>query len=266
MNPRTLVKNFNLSETDFQIAGPQDCWAASCQLFSACPNLPNTMLYFSRTPWWLKKLYSSYTWEVNTDEKIIYLTFDDGPHPTITPFVLDELRKLDAKACFFCIGKNVAAYPEVYRRILDEGHAVGNHTYDHLNGWKINDADYLKNVKAAAEIIQSPLFRPPYGRIRKSQAKKIHDALKEKSAQIIMWTVLSGDFDVNLSKEKCLSGILKGIRPGSIIVFHDSEKAFPRLEYALPALLADFSAKGFRFEAISEKIVKKGKIRSKESV
>ncbi len=190
-------------------------------------------MYLVKTPWWLKLLYGrQLTWNIPTKGKEIYLTFDDGPHPTITPFVLDQLRAYNAKATFFCIGKNVEQHPKVYRRIIDEGHKVGNHTYDHLNGWKTTDKDYFENISKASKIIDSHLFRPPYGRITKFQAKHLSGLFK-----IVMWDVLSADFDITISKEKCLANVLSNIQPGSIIVFHDSEKAFPRLEYVLPNVL-----------------------------
>lgn len=208
------------------------------------------MQYFIKTPWWLKKIYPNRVWDIATKEKIIYLTFDDGPHPEVTPFVLDELKKYNAKATFFCIGKNVLAYPSIYKRILEEGHQVGNHTQHHLNGWKTDKKNYLADVAEAANHINSNLFRPPYGRIRASQVKGIGESLKSKSAKIVMWDVLSGDFDDSLSKEKCLNNVISKTRPGSIIVFHDSEKAFPRLKYTLPVYLEIFVEKGFVFHPI----------------
>jgi peptidoglycan/xylan/chitin deacetylase (PgdA/CDA1 family) len=183
-------------------------------------------------------------------EKILYLTFDDGPHPLATSFVLDELKKRDAKASFFCIGKNVQAHPEVYRRILDEGHAVGNHTQHHLNGWETDNKDYLADIHEAGKYIDSALFRPPYGRITSFQAKNLQGALKKPEAKVIMWDVLSADFDETLSGENCLQHVILNATKGSIIVFHDSEKAWTRLEYALPKVLDFFEKKGFRFEKL----------------
>lgn len=205
-------------------------------------------MYLVKTPWWLRKLYSpELTWKIATEKKEVFLTFDDGPHPTITPFVLQCLKRYNAKATFFCIGKNVKQFPEVYRQILDEGHSVGNHTHDHLNGWKTGDIIYLKNVILAKEAIDSTLFRPPYGRISRSQVKELSPVFK-----IIMWDVLSGDFDVTLSPQRCFDNVASNSGPGSVIVFHDSEKAFPRLEHALPKALAFFAEKGYAMKAISE--------------
>lgn len=202
------------------------------------------MNYFVKTPWWLKRIYPSYRWSIDTKEKLVYLTFDDGPHPEATPFVLDELKKYNAKATFFCIGENVEAHPDIYKRIIGEGHRTGNHTQDHLNGWKTDTDTYLANISKAAKRIDSNLFRPPYGRIKVRQAKRLKDY------QIIMWDVLSGDFDESLSKEKCLANVISRSGPGSIIVFHDSEKAFTCLKYALPASMEFFSKNGYSFKEI----------------
>ncbi|MDZ4795853.1 MAG: polysaccharide deacetylase family protein [Bacteroidota bacterium] len=208
------------------------------------------MYYFVKTPWWLKRIYPERVWDLATKEKIIYLSFDDGPHPTATPFVLDLLKNYNAKATFFCIGNNVKTYPAIYERILEEGHQTGNHTQQHLNGWKTTNELYLADVAAATKYIQSGLFRPPYGRIKQSQAKGINKALQNKLTKIVMWDVLSGDFDESLSKEKCLDNVTRNTKPGSIIVFHDSEKAFLRLSYTLPAVLEFYAKKGFEFRTI----------------
>ena len=205
------------------------------------------MKYFVKTPWWLKKIYSSYTWSIPTKEKIIYLTFDDGPHPEITPFILKELKKYNALATFFCIGKNVLAYPGIYKQILDEGHSVGNHTQNHLNGWKTSNDAYMKDIAEAADYIDSNLFRPPYGKITSFQAKHLHAAMKGKKPKVIMWDVLSADFDNRITKERSLQFVILRALPGSIVVFHDSEKAFEKLHYALPKVLHHFSEKGFKF-------------------
>ena len=212
--------------------------------------------YFVKTPWWLKKFYSKRLWNSNTKKRIIYLTFDDGPHPDATIFVLDELKKYNAKATFFCIGKNVATYPDIYRYILDEGHSVGNHTYQHLNGWETKNNVYLNDVAEAAKYIDSPLFRPPYGRINSFQAKYIGKALRNEKAKIVMWSVLSGDFDPMISKERCLENVVLNSKAGSIVVFHDSEKAFTHLQYTIPKVLQFFSKKGYLFESLRPEIIK----------
>jgi peptidoglycan/xylan/chitin deacetylase (PgdA/CDA1 family) len=203
--------------------------------------------YFVKTPFWLKKIYPSYIWNLNTTGKEIYLTFDDGPHPEATEFVLKELKKYDAMATFFCIGKNVLAYPEVYKRILDEGHAVGNHTQNHLNGWKTHNDLYMKDIAEAANHIDSNLFRPPYGRITSFQAKHLKAAMKGKKAKVVMWDILSGDFDADISSQQVLENVIFKSKEGSIIVFHDSEKCYPKLTFALPRVLEYFTKKNYRF-------------------
>lgn len=211
------------------------------------------MIYPVKSPWILKNIFPAYTWKIDTSEQVVYLTFDDGPHPQITPFVLEQLAFYNAKATFFCIGNNVAKYPETYKRILLEGHRVGNHTYSHLNGWKTNDKQYLDDIVKARDYINSDLFRPPYGRITGFQARLLTriNTSDHSLFRIIMWDVLSGDFDSKITAEKCQSNVLKNVSPGSIVTFHDSEKAFPRLQKSLPEILKGLSAKGYRFEAIS---------------
>jgi peptidoglycan-N-acetylglucosamine deacetylase len=214
------------------------------------------MFYFVKTPWWLRMLYRGLVWRVPTAEKVLYLSFDDGPHPVATPFVLDEMGKYGAKGTFFCIGKNVEAHPEIYRRILMEGHRVGNHTQDHLNGWKVDDRRYLESIRAAARRIDSDLFRPPYGRIGALQSSVLRSAPFNYS--IIMWDVLSADFDLALTGERCARNVIRDGRPGSIVVFHDSEKAFERLRVALPMVLKKFAGEGYRFEVIRPKTIGPG--------
>jgi peptidoglycan/xylan/chitin deacetylase (PgdA/CDA1 family) len=206
------------------------------------------MLYLVKTPWWMKKwLYPDYLWSMPRNQKKIYLTFDDGPHPVATGFVLDALKQYNAAATFFCIGKNVAAHPGVYKRILSEGHATANHTNDHLNGWKTKDKMYFDNIAQASKYIDSGLFRPPYGRITRFQAKQ---AAEKMGLTIVMWSVLSADFDARITPEKCWSNVKRSAGNGSIIVFHDSEKAMERMMYAVTETLAYFSKKGFVFEKL----------------
>ena len=204
-------------------------------------------MFFAKSPTIIKKYYSQLTWDIPNQENKIYLTFDDGPIPGITEWVLDVLNEHQIKATFFCIGDNVIKYPAIYQRILDEGHAVGNHTQNHLNGWKIEDKDYFRNVDACADMVNSKLFRPPYGRIRKSQLTTL-----KKEYSIIMWDVLSGDFDHKTSPEKCLSNVIKNTKSGSILVFHDSIKASENLKYALPKAIEVLLGKGFVIDVISE--------------
>ncbi len=205
--------------------------------------------YLVKTPRILKALYNQCIWHINEPANNVYLTFDDGPHPTVTPFVLDQLAQFKAKATFFCIGKNVVLHPEVYERVLAEGHAIGNHTHNHLNGWKTDNLRYFRNIKIAARHIQSNMFRPPYGRITYSQAEGLQRM--NPNMKIIMWDVLSGDFDVALSPQDCLQNVIDSVKPGSIVVFHDSEKAFARLEYALPRFLAHCKAQGWNLKKLN---------------
>ncbi len=210
----------------------------------------NKDYFFVKTPWWLKKLYPNCIWEmpVTDKNKLLYLTFDDGPHPSITPFVMNQLQQFNAKGTFFCIGDNVQKYPHVYEQLLAKGHIVGNHTMYHVNGWKTGTEAYIKDIAAAQPQVNSNLFRPPYGRLTKAQIKGIKQDL---NMQIIMWDVLSGDWVSDLSPEKCLHDVLKNIRNGAIVVFHDSEKAWPRLQFVLPKLLKTASELGYTFKGIN---------------
>jgi len=206
-------------------------------------------MYFIKTPFWLRLIYRSCTWRKPNQERVLYLSFDDGPHPEATPFVLEQLAIFNAKASFFCIGKNVQLYPEMYAAILAAGHVVGNHTQHHLNGWKNNTANYIEDIQEATKWIDSNLFRPPYGRIRFAQinALRLHPNLPQ---QIIMWDVLSGDFDTTITGEQCAQNVIQHAGPGSIVVFHDSAKAMDRLRIALPKVLARFSKLGYQFKAL----------------
>jgi len=200
---------------------------ASCKLIY--------MFYLAKTPGILKALYRSCTWQLSPARRAVYLTFDDGPHPQATPFVMEQLKKYGAKGTFFCIGKNVIEHPQIYQQLLEEGHTVGNHTHNHLNGWKTGTAKYLENILEAGKYINSPLFRPPYGRITPFQVKKLRDTIP--GTKIIMWDVLSADFDTAITGEDCVQNVVFRAKPGSIIVFHDSSKAWDRLSYALPRVL-----------------------------
>lgn len=200
-------------------------------------------MFLPKSPQIIKALYSQLIWEIPNNSNKIYLTFDDGPTPEITDWTLDILKKHQIKATFFCLGQNVDKHPEIFQRIIDEGHAVGNHSYSHLSGWKSKDEDYFKDVDKASSKIDSKLFRPPYGRITKSQAKYL-----KQDYNIIMWSVISGDFDSKTSPEKCLDNVIKNTTGGSIIVFHDSEKASINLKYALPKAIELLSEKGFVFD------------------
>lgn len=202
-------------------------------------------MYLSKTPRLLQNILRSYTWYIPTAEKVVFLTFDDGPIPEATPWVLDTLRIFDAKATFFCVGDNVRKHPEVFQQILAEGHAVGNHTFNHLKGWKTDTSEYIDNVEKCAEMVESPLFRPPYGALKPSQTKQL-----KSQYRIVMWDVISGDFDPNISPEQCLQNVLENIQPGSIVLFHDSLKAEKRMRFALPRVLEKMAAEGWRFEKL----------------
>src|SRR5436189_2133415 len=204
--------------------------------------------FFIKTPWWLKKLYPGYVWDIKATGKNLYLSFDDGTHPTITPFVLKCLSDYNAKATFFCIGQNVQKYPDVYKQIIEGGHSTGNHTNRHLNGWKTPDGEYLQDIREASAGISSNLFRPPYGRIRKSQVQLFK--LQYPEMKIIMWNILTSDWAEDLKPEKCFEQIKSKITAGDIIVFHDTDKAFARLEFALPRVLEHFTNQGYKFERI----------------
>ncbi|MFM1794748.1 MAG: hypothetical protein RL642_1133 [Bacteroidota bacterium] len=208
------------------------------------------MNFPARIPNWIAFFYPSLVWRKSTLEKTLYLTFDDGPHPRITPLVLDMLRKYNAKATFFCIGDRVQRYPGIVQNILDDGHAIGNHTQHHLNGWSTPTDTYVHNVEQAAQLIPSKLFRPPYGRIRRSQINQ----LVEKGFKIIMWSVLSADYDPKLNKEKCASRVLNHIDNGNIFLFHDSEKAEESMIFGLDRLLEKASSEGFLFKKIDEPV------------
>lgn len=202
-------------------------------------------MYLVKSPFFLKKYYSNFVWKIPTTEKIIYLTFDDGPTPEITEWTLATLKTFNAKATFFCVGSNVAKHPEIFQKIICDGHAIGNHTHHHLNGWHTDKEAYFRNIKKCEEVVKSNLFRPPYGRIKKSQYELIKDDYK-----VIMWDVLSGDFDSKTSPEKCLHNVKNNTTEGSVVVFHDSLKAADNLKYTLPKVLEYFTEKGYRFEKL----------------
>ncbi len=182
------------------------------------------------------------------EEPAVYITFDDGPHPTATPFALKQLKEYDAGGTFFCVGNNVGLHPAIYKDILAAGHSTGNHTQDHINGWHTNNYTYLKNIATAARSIHTRNFRPPYGRIKLSQVRKLIRAIP--AWKIYMWDILSGDFDKNISPEQCAANVITHIKPGSIVVFHDSEKAWERMSYALPKVLQYCREKGWKIKAL----------------
>ncbi len=175
----------------------------------------------------------------------MYLTFDDGPIPEVTPWVLDQLAGAGAKATFFCIGRNIEVHPHLLARIRAEGHAVGNHTWQHVNGWKTGHHAYLRDVLRCQALTGTDLFRPPYGRLTPRLVRVLSPRFK-----VVMWDVLSADFDTAIHGERCLRNVLAHVRPGSIVVFHDSVKAWPRLEYALPRALRHLRDEGYTMQAL----------------
>jgi peptidoglycan/xylan/chitin deacetylase (PgdA/CDA1 family) len=206
-------------------------------------------MYLVKTPWLLKKLYPNLIWDANRNTRCIYLTFDDGPIPIVTPFVLNILKQHNAKATFFCIGDNVSKHPDIFEQVKNEGHAIGNHTYNHLKGWDTADDIYLDNFLQADKLLDTKLFRPPYGRAKRSQVKLLKQA--KPGLKFIMWNILSADFDINVTPEQCLDNVLKNTKSGDIVLFHDSLKAKERMEYALPRALEVWSREGYEFRSIT---------------
>jgi peptidoglycan-N-acetylglucosamine deacetylase len=200
-------------------------------------------MFLASTPGLLRKCFSKdLIWDVETEQKTVFLTFDDGPGQQTTPEVLEILEKFNAKATFFCLGRNVEMHPSACETIKKSGHALGNHTYSHLNGWKTHTKNYISDIEKSNDIINSPLFRPPYGRIKPSQIK-----ILKKKYLIVMWSILTGDFDINISEEKCLQNSLRTIKPGSIIVFHDSVKAIKKVSKVLPEFIRQVNDMGYSF-------------------
>lgn len=206
--------------------------------------------YFFTSPIWLRWIYSDFTWAINTREKVLFLTFDDGPDPVATEFVLNQLDTYAAKATFFCTGENISKNPELFSRIIKNGHAFGNHTFRHLNGWRTSDYIYLEDIwKFERELqkfdLKTKLFRPPYGRIKRSQFRRL-----PPDYRTIMWTHLAGDFDKKLQLERAKKALLKG-NPGSIFLFHDSFAAFNNMKQLLPYVLEHYTRAGFTFKSLT---------------
>ena len=217
------------------------------QLFNVYSTVrKHTTMYFVKSPLLLCKLYQrNEIWNIDTREKDIYLTFDDGPVEETTPWILNVLEKYKAQATFFCVGENVVRNPDLFDSILSRGHSVGNHTFNHMNGWKSSVKDYVDNVMKCNEIIPTTLFRAPYGRIKRAQINELRPYFT-----MIFYSVLTGDFDCEISPAKCLNNAVINTRAGSIVVFHDSLKAWPNLKYALPAFLEHFTMQGYQFKAL----------------
>ncbi|GAA4800349.1 polysaccharide deacetylase family protein [Litoribaculum gwangyangense] len=214
-----------------------------------------------KTPIVAKKLFPNYVWDIPANDKVIYLTFDDGPTPEITNWTLKTLKAYKAKATFFCIGDNIEKHPDIFYNVLNDGHTIGNHTQNHIKGWKTKTKDYLNNITEAKKVIDSHkekfsianrqstinnLFRPPYGQISPKQGK----TLISLGYKIIMWDVLSFDWDKSITPELCLNNVTSKAKNGSIVVFHDSIKASKNMQYALPKVLDYFNGKGFQFKSL----------------
>lgn len=212
--------------------------------------------YWTKNPTFIRRLFYNQVWRIPNRDHKIYLTFDDGPIPEVTEWVLEILKKNNIKATFFCIGDNIKKFPHIFQKVISEGHTVGNHTFNHLDGWKTTTKDYIQNTDKCLEYfkLHTPasyrnctLFRPPYGKIKPTQSIK----LRKLGYKIIMWDVLSADFDQTISPQKCLENATKNVKSGSIIVFHDSNKAYENLKYALPLTIKILKEKGFSFDVIS---------------
>jgi len=202
---------------------------------------------FYSAPFWIRAIYpKGLIWKIPTDRREVFLTFDDGPIPKVTPLVLGILKKYNIKATFFCVGENVQQYPEVFESLRSEGHALGNHTFHHVKAWKTDYNSYLSEVELCNELVKSKLFRPPHGQINRKITRKL-----KKDYRIIMWSGLTGDYDKNLTGEQCLANAIKNTRPGSIIVFHDSLKARERMEYALPQYIEYCLQQGYSFRTLA---------------
>ena len=208
--------------------------------------------YWIKTNWIIKKIFSKVIWSLPNTDNQIYLTFDDGPTPEITNWVLDQLQQHQAKASFFCIGKNIKANPNIFKKVIDQGHSIGNHTFNHLNGWKNSTETYVENACQTEDIIleysakKPTWFRPPYGKITFKQSKE----LRKKGYKIVMWDVLSADFDKSITQEICLKNVLKNTTNGSVIVFHDSVKASENMKFVLPKILEHYSLKNYKFAVL----------------
>lgn len=206
-------------------------------------------MYLVKTPKFIQNLFPNFTWSIPATSRELFLTFDDGPIPEVTPWVLEQLEKYQAKATFFCVGDNVKKHPAVFQQVIDAGHSIGNHTHNHLNGWFTDNLPYFHNVRRCSEVVKSDLFRPPYGKIKPRQAQFL-----QRHYRIVMWDILSGDFDPKISKEQCLSNVVDKAKAGSIIVLHDSLKAKEKLYYVLPKILQHFSSLGYSFHSLQGKL------------
>ena len=208
-------------------------------------------MYLVKTPRVIQKMFPNFHWNVESkDSPVLYLTFDDGPIPEVTPWIQEQLAAYDAKATFFCVGDNARRYPKLMQATIDAGHTVGNHTMHHLDGWQTDKLPYFHDIRHCAKYVPGSLFRPPYGRLKPSQAQFL-----QRHYQVVMWDVLSGDFDQSLSAEDCYQNVVRNARPGSIVVFHDSLKAKSKVRETLPRVLAHYAELGYRFAALTPELL-----------
>jgi len=212
-------------------------------------------MYLIKTPEFIRKTFPGFIWQmpiknIQEEEKSLYLTFDDGPVEEVTPFVIDTLDQYKAKATFFCVGENIEENPSIFKQLKQKGHSIGSHSHNHLSGWTTENNHYFKNIDKAAALSSSSLFRPPYGRIKPSQARRI-----QENYQIIMWDVLSGDFDPKVSAQQCYQNVVSNAQDGSIVVFHDSQKSYKVLKEVLPKVLDHFSTLGYQFKSITKESI-----------
>ena len=210
-------------------------------------------IFPAKTPEFVKSLFPQFLWQVPSEKKVIYLTFDDGPTPHVTEWVLNKLAQYQAKATFFCIGNNIEKHPDIFGKTVNAGHAIGNHTFHHLKGWTTSSQNYLNDIEQTKQTMSkwtsTQLFRPPYGKFKITQARQ----LLTLGYEVVLWDVLSYDWDKNVSRKKCLENVVSKALAGSIVVMHDSLKASKNLKYALPRILEYFSSNGYVFEALETK-------------
>ncbi|MBB4078819.1 peptidoglycan/xylan/chitin deacetylase (PgdA/CDA1 family) [Lewinella aquimaris] len=211
-------------------------------------------MYLIKTPRVIQKLFPNFHWrvEAKSPQPSIYLTFDDGPIPHLTPWVLEQLAQYDAKATFFCVGNNARRYPTVLQQVIDAGHTVGNHTMHHLDGWKTDNVPYFHDARHCAVQLKTSLFRPPYGRLKPSQAQFL-----QRHYEVVMWDVLSGDFDPELTPEDCYDNVVDNAKAGSIVVMHDSLKAEENVRAILPRILKHFTELGYTFASLTPELLTK---------